>query len=302
MTERKATSVRRPIATFRLTRRLALLWIVVAVVGFFAFAYAFGYALAMIEGRPFEPIVIGAGPPPDAIRWIVLALSLVVLVVPAHESLHGLCMARYGGSPTFGVGLSQFLFPYAYTDTEGASYTRTEMLAVLLAPFVGITAVGLVALVVYPSPILVVALAANAAGSIGDLWMAAALLRYPPTVRIADPPDGTGQGFAIYGASANSSEAVERRSSATVATVVAGAVGTFAVLAAGFLVCAFGSLAFGSGTVVVGTEEWLLFRHERQHDGSVHLEVGATLVLAVSAAGGVGWGLVRTVVDGAWKP
>ncbi|SDQ50324.1 DUF3267 domain-containing protein [Natronobacterium texcoconense] len=301
MTETTATTSRRPLATFRLTRQVALAWIVVAVVGFFAFAYAFGHVLAAFRGVPLEPIVLGPSPPPAAAAWGLVSLALVALVVVAHEWLHGLFMARYGGSPTFGVGSSYFLFPYAYAETEVTSYTRTEMLVVLLAPFVGITSGGLVLLAVYPSPILVVALAANAAGSIGDLWMAAALLQYPRDVRVAGLPDEAAQGFAVYGPATSETPRVERPGQPVLSSVVVGTVGTFALLASGLLVGVLGSLAFGSGTVFVGEGSWLLFRHERQSDGSVHLELGATLVLVLSMAGGVLWaGLQR--VRGTLEP
>jgi len=61
-------------------------------------------------------------------------------------------MARYGDAPSYGIGLSYFVLPYAYAETSGASYTRNQLLVALLAPFAVITTLGLAAMVVVPSP------------------------------------------------------------------------------------------------------------------------------------------------------
>lgn len=281
-----------PIATFRRTRTVAIQWVVVSAVGFFGFAYLFGHALAVARGTALEPIVISAFAPADVLVPLAVSVALVALVVVPHELLHGVCMARYGGEPEYGVGVSHFVLPYAYAETRGASYTRNQLLVALLAPFLGITAVGLAAMVVYPSPLLLVPLAANAAGSIGDLWMAAVLLQYPADVHVGELPDADVQGFGIY---ASSDRTVGRRPAVRLlSTVVSGAVGTVALLSTALLGTIFLSLAVGSGTVVIGASEsrWVLVRHELHAPGEVHLEIGATLWLAVAVAGGALWALV----------
>ncbi|MFA9425021.1 DUF3267 domain-containing protein [Natronorubrum sp. A-ect3] len=279
------------IATFRQTRSVAIQWIVVSVIGFFGFAYGFGYVLAVIRNTTLEPIVISPFAPPDVIVWLAISAGLVALIVVPHELLHGVFMAYYGGEPEYGVGVSHFLLPYAYAETEQAVYTRNQMLVALLAPFVGITAVGLAILVVYPTPLLLIPLAANAAGSIGDLWMAAVLLQYPAGVRVGPLPDSDVQGFGIYGASERDHSRVPGRR--VLSTVVSGAVGTLAVLSIGILGWVLVSLAVGSGTVVIGDPDshWLLVRHERHAHGDVHLEIGATLLFGVTALGGLIWAL-----------
>ncbi|WP_440769514.1 DUF3267 domain-containing protein [Natronorubrum sp. DTA28] len=280
----------RPIATFRKTRSVAIQWAVVSAVGFFGFAYGFAHVLAAIRGSSLEPIVIPAFAPSDALVWIALSVGLVALVVVPHELLHGAFMARYGGRPTYGVGVSHFLLPYAYAETAGTNYTRNQLLVVLLAPFVGITTVGLAAMTVHPSSLLVVPLAANASGSIGDLWMAAVLLQYPADVRVAPLADGDTQGFGIYG---SSGRALERGTGVRLlSTVATGAVGTLAACSIALVGVVFLSLAAGSGTVVLGGSDgqWQLFRHELDpHAGTVSLEIGAALWLAVGALGGLCW-------------
>ncbi|QSW98279.1 DUF3267 domain-containing protein [Haloterrigena alkaliphila] len=282
----------RLIAQFRRTRTVAIQWVVGSAIGFFAAAYAFGHVLAVIRGTSLEPIVIPAFSPPDVGVWLVASLGLAALVVVPHELLHGAAMARYGDDPEYGVGVSHFVLPYAYAKSEREEYTRNQMLVVTLAPFLGLTAVGLVAMVVYPSPLVVVALAANAAGSIGDLWMAAVLLQYPSDVRVAGLPRGAGQGFGVYGSSED--DAGRRPGMQLLAPAVSGAVGTIAILSTAFAAAVFRSLAVGSGTVVVGDPagRWLLFSHERHAAGAVHLEIGGLALLTVAVAGGLAWALV----------
>ncbi|RKD97765.1 DUF3267 domain-containing protein [Halopiger aswanensis] len=299
----RTASVRsRPLAEFRLTRRVALQWLGTAVVGFFVFAYCFARVLAAIRGHSLEPIVIRATPP--AVHfWLLVSLGLVALVIVLHEALHGLVMTRYGDSPGFGIGVSYFVLPYAYAETRG-DFTRNQLLAMLLAPFVSITTLGVAAMLGYPSSVWLIPLATNAAGSIGDLWMAATLLQYPADVRVTELPDGDGvQGFAIYGPEPDQNadgqpSSLECRPVAVVlTTLLAGAAGTLAILVGLGIVAVLGSLAVGSGDVVIGHPDgrWFLLRHELGVNGDAHLEIGAASVLAVAAVGGI----VRTLVAAA---
>ncbi|MXV64151.1 DUF3267 domain-containing protein [Natronorubrum sp. JWXQ-INN-674] len=282
------------VATVRRTRATALRWLVVAVVGFVAAAYAFGHVLAVLLGGTLEPILVPVFGPTDALVWLVVAAGLVALVVVPHELLHGVVMARYGGTPSYGVGVAYFVLPYAYAETERVSYTRNQLLVALLAPFVTITTVGLAAMIVYPSPLLIVPLAANAAGSIGDLWMAGVLLQYPREGRVGPLPADDAQGFGIYADGSSAGDVRRRPGMRALSRFVSGAVGTFAVLTITLVGAVFASLAVGSGTVVIGDPDgWLLFRHELDpHGGTVFLEVGASLLAGVAVVGGVAWALL----------
>lgn len=234
--------------------------------------------------------------PPDALPWLVASVGLVALIVVPHELLHGVFMARYGGDVGYGVDAAYFVLPYAYAKTDGTSYTRNQLLVALLAPFVGITAVGLAAMIVHPSSLVIVPLAANAAGSIGDLWMAGVLLQYPADVRVGPLPDGDAQGFGIYGSSSTPAEGGRRPGMRFLSRLVVGAVGTLALLATALVATVFVSLAVGSGTVVIGEpgSRWFLFRHELASGaGAVLLEFGTTTGLAAAAAGGLAWAGTR---------
>lgn len=286
--------------TFRLTRSVAIQWVIVSTVGFFLCTYVFGLAYGLIAGESLEPITVTVSSPVDAFVGVLVLLVLVLAVAIPHELLHGVFMARYGARPTYGVGVSYFVLPYAYARSDGTSYTRNQMVVVLLAPLVGITGVGLVLMALVPSPLWIVPLAANAAGSIGDCWMAAHVLRYPSNVSVAELPasdesegvsDGRDDaGFAIYGRRPGSDRSPQtNQMTASVSAFLTGAVTTLVALTVGLFALLTGSLAFGSGNVLLGNPEsfWFLFRHEVDPDGPGALvEVGAPLLLALAVGGG----------------
>ncbi|RQG89926.1 DUF3267 domain-containing protein [Natrarchaeobius halalkaliphilus] len=284
-----------PLAEFRLTRAVASQWLVVSVVGFFAFAYTFGRVLAFARGRPLEPIVISPPDPASALGWIVVSVALVGTVVILHELLHGVAMRRYGGTPSYGVGVSQFVFPAAYATSGNAEYTRTQLIVVLIAPFVGLTGIGLALMAVYPTPLVLVVLAVNAAGSVGDLWMASILAQYPDGAQVVGLPDDE-RGFALAAPNGDSVDRLPR--TVTLSRLVVGSIGTLVVLVASVLLVVFGSLAFGTGTVVIGdpTGRWFLVRHELR-SGVAHLEVGASFVVGTSAVAGFVWALLAGILE-----
>lgn len=271
--------------TVRLTRSVVCQWLVVSTVGFFGFAYLFGRVLEVVTGVPLEPISITVTSPRDVLVGIAaLAIVFAIVIVP-HELIHGAVMARYGGDPEYGVGVAYFVLPYAYARSDGVDYGRNEMLAILLAPLVVITVAGLVVLAAFPSPIVIVALAANAAGSIGDCWMAATLIRYPKESRVGELP-GDGSGMAIYGPGSTRSRT---STGEFLSTFVYGAAGTLTIEVVGLVAIVLGSLAFGSGDVTLGDPDgfWFLFRHEVDPDGlGAAFEVGFPLLASIAVVGG----------------
>ncbi|MFC4248832.1 DUF3267 domain-containing protein [Natribaculum luteum] len=281
---------RRLLASIRLTQSIAIRWHLVSTAGFFAFAYLFGVVLELVSGDPLEPITIVAASSLEVLTGVALFVGLLMLVIVPHELLHGAVMARYDGRPAYGVGVSRFVLPFAYTRSEGTAYTRDEMLAVLLAPCAIITAVGLAALVVVRSPLVLVPLAANAAGSVGDLWMAGVLARYPSSVRVGELPDGA-QGLGIYG---SPSDRPPRRLPLehTLSTFFYGASGTFVLVVLALAASVLASLATRSGDVVLGDPDggWFLFRHELDPTGyGASFELGFPVLLGLSALGGLAW-------------
>ena len=119
-------------------------------------------------------------------QLIVDAIVAIVLVMFIHELVHGVFFWRFTGlHPTFRIkGL------YIYTAAPSDIYfPRNQYLAVGIAPFVLLTLVGLLLMVIVPVvivPILILSIAFNAAGAAGDLLMFAWLLSYPPDTLMQD--------------------------------------------------------------------------------------------------------------------
>lgn len=69
-------------------------------------------------------------------------------------------------------------------------FTRNQYVVVLLAPLVGMTLVGVPVMVLFEWGWLILPLAANAAGAVGDLWMTLTLLGFPSRVSVEDHKSG----------------------------------------------------------------------------------------------------------------
>jgi|GEM_PF-759706 hypothetical protein len=127
------------------------------------------------------------------ILLVVLAGTFGVVLI--HEGVHWLAYTLSGLRPRFGAGLVHGM-PVLSTTVAGP-YGRDAALASLLAPLVLIDGLLLGASALVPGLLawLIVPIAVNTAGSAGDLWLAARLVRYDPFVLVADRPDG----LAVYG-------------------------------------------------------------------------------------------------------
>ncbi|ELZ05944.1 DUF3267 domain-containing protein [Natrialba asiatica] len=130
----------------------------------------------------------------SALNGFVWAALLTVAVIGLHEAIHAAVIRRYGGDASFGLGIAQFALPYAYVTTT-QRLNRNQFIVVSLAPIVVITALGVPLMLALDAPVLIVPLALNAGGAIGDLWMAGVLLRFPSHVVVED----FGTGMRIYG-------------------------------------------------------------------------------------------------------
>jgi hypothetical protein len=141
------------------------------------------------------PIMVGDDELRLRVSPIELGLSLVsaVVVVPVvHELLHGLVAALVGGRPVYGI-----VPPIAAFCHFERLVTRGQYAAIISAPLVVVSLVGLALMPVTPDPLkwpLLVALIVNAAGAVGDLWMLAQLRGVPADALIAD----TATGFEVY--------------------------------------------------------------------------------------------------------
>lgn len=277
------------VAEFRLTRRIGVLLAIVSAGTFVCFVALFDIVRRSSAGNaaPLTAGSITVSTPIEMLGGLFPLAVLLVVMTGVHELVHGFFMSRYGARTTYGIGLS-YLFPYAYAAGDGAVYTRNQSLIVLLSPLVVISTAGMLALLVIPADLLVVALAANAAGSTADCWMAAVLARFSSTVRVADLPDADVAGFGIYGEpndETNRDETVIR----AVRSFVFGALSTLGALLAGSVLVVLYAAAVGSGTVVFGDPDgfWFLFSHEFDPEtGVARFGVGHGFVALLAVIGG----------------
>jgi hypothetical protein len=128
---------------------------------------------------------------PALFLWIGVIMSL-----PLHEWIHGLVIRWGGHKPIYGmkfIRVSWVKLPLALYATAGDVYFRRyPFIVIALAPMVVIT-LGCMAMIVllpdYLTYYLMLAAIINGSGSIGDLWMTMAVLRYPHDALVRDEAD-----------------------------------------------------------------------------------------------------------------
>lgn len=173
-----------------LSHAVALQLAFVGTLGFFVSLVAFaGLYDTLVSGSPANVgQFVGLGRSSGILELLVL-LVLAVAIVPPHEFVHGLAIRWFGGTPRYGVGLAHFVLPYAYATTD-RQFSRNQFVVVALAPLVVLTVVGVSLMIVFEWAWLIVPLAANAGGAVGDCWMVLTVLGYPAHVRIGDNATG----------------------------------------------------------------------------------------------------------------
>lgn len=125
----------------------------------------------------------------ESLSPLIAVIVVLVVTFGLHEALHGLAIRWYGHKPRFGIALEKGVM---YATTDNALFPRNQFIAVALAPLVVMTLLGMILMVFLPDRLayyagLIVVL--NAAGAIGDLWMTAEVLRYPPDTLVRDEAD-----------------------------------------------------------------------------------------------------------------
>jgi hypothetical protein len=115
----------------------------------------------------------------------VLAGAISVLIL--HEVIHGLIARWYGGRPKFGAVLLNKFLPAFYCTVPGHLFTKREFIIFALAPLVLISVAGsLILMLTSVGAWLILALAFNVGGAIGDLWMTGLVIRQPSGTLIED--------------------------------------------------------------------------------------------------------------------
>jgi hypothetical protein len=152
---------------------------------------AVGYVLVAMLVRPGGAALHFGHLSPVWFGTVLIGGSLVTTaaVIVLHEAAHGLAFWVFTRSrPTFGIKGW-----YAYAAAPGWHLSRGRFLAVLLAPIVLFTVVGL-PIVAFAPPVLalftVLAMIGNATSAIGDLYMCVRLLTLPAPTVVEDRADG----------------------------------------------------------------------------------------------------------------
>jgi len=144
-----------------------------------------GYGLTFAYYALGSPLAIGALP--GSVSPVV-GLVLLLIVLPLHEWIHGLVIARYGHRPRYGMTW------YAlYATAENAYFRRDEYLRILLAPLVVISTASLLLVLIAPPSLgfwIVLAVVVNATGAAGDVLMALIVRRRDAADLVQDERDG----------------------------------------------------------------------------------------------------------------
>ena len=168
-----------------INQRGVLLWLNIVALALFAVSAALVFSLGRFYHDTLDAPLVIEGLSFTLPTWLGLLLALLVL--PLHEWIHGLAIQQCGHRPRYGVKLVAL-----FATSDGAYFRRSEFVRIALAPLVVISAAGLLLMLFLPSDLghwIALAITFNAAGAIGDLWMAAIVLRYPPSALIQDEED-----------------------------------------------------------------------------------------------------------------
>lgn len=144
----------------------------------------FGAAYATVHEEVVSVELIGVGS-------LLAPLLIFALLIVVHELIHGLAMRAFGARPVYGAGVLYRIMPYAYCTAPGHRFSRAGFVAVALAPFVALTAAGLLWVLYGPlGEALVLPLGLHLGGCIGDFWAVGLCLRQPPGTLYEDVKTG----------------------------------------------------------------------------------------------------------------
>jgi hypothetical protein len=124
---------------------------------------------------------------------VEMGLSIVgiVLTLILHELTHGLVMQMFGAKPKFGIIWKGMIL---YATSPGYAYRRNNYVVIALAPFVFISVLVVLGMLVLQGTAWVVLLAicgvVNASGAVGDMWITLIVLRYAVNAYVMDERDG----------------------------------------------------------------------------------------------------------------
>ena len=135
------------------------------------------FGLTFILGIVVRGILRGAGEFNISVGLTFpIFLGIIAATAILHEAIHGLGYLVFGGRPRFGVKLIGRFFPVVYASATGPLIPRNHYLLIGLAPFLVLTPLFLLIGILTSNDgvalIVLMAMAMNIGGSIGDLIVA----------------------------------------------------------------------------------------------------------------------------------
>ena len=126
------------------------------------------------------------------VSWLWIAICLVVIIM-VHELIHGLFFKLFNPEGKVKFGFKKGM---AYATSPNSFYTKGQFTVILLSPFVVITLVLYLGLLVgvVPPAVFVALSAVHGGCCIGDFFMGLLLVKEPKDVLVED----TEQGFNLY--------------------------------------------------------------------------------------------------------
>ncbi len=181
----------RPIGSFDLAKDFRLLvWMNVLGLGIYILSgLLFIQILHWLRPAEAGPaLTAGLGGLQNIVLTLVALVIIYAAVILLHEGLHGVFFWLFiHQRPVFA-----FKGAYAYAAAPDWYLPRDMYFVTAVAPLVGISLLGVAVFTFVPPawflPVLAV-LVINAGGAAGDLWVAAWLLRQPPTCYANDRGD-----------------------------------------------------------------------------------------------------------------
>lgn len=122
------------------------------------------------------------------LAWVGINILGSIVILGIHEFVHGLAFMLWGGKPYYGARL-----PFAlYCSARNQLFPRNYYIVVGLAPFVVITLIAIIFIIIAPALASYGLLAwiSNFSGAVGDLMAVRWLLRQPSTVLVEDTETG----------------------------------------------------------------------------------------------------------------
>jgi hypothetical protein len=178
--------------------KLSILWtflsLTLTIAGFILFLIVHSWIGGAVSGTGS---LVDAGTEGDTtyvtvqLGSVLILIALCVGVLVLHEAIHGAGFWYFGGRPEYGAAIVQKILPVLYCTAPGYRFTRAQFSVIILGPLVVISSLGIALMPFIDNSMLVVMpLAINFGGAIGDVWMFGMLLRRPRGTLIEDHKEG----------------------------------------------------------------------------------------------------------------